>query len=329
MASNSQLTLPRRTFDALPNHVWTLIISYLPRSSLPAVIATCKRFIKLATVPLYTPVVLHSEYSVLIKALETLCRQPSFARVVRVLVLRWTPSERPTDHTVFAKLLAYALKQTPSLEQLSVPQIPSIYHWMLAGVQLPKLTHLELSAYLAVNAQHFLESHRTSIQHLHLASEWAGTPAVVTKYHAHFSAETLARAKKLARLVVGVLPLAPSLVRAHAKTLTALALEDADESWHAAVDRAPLFRVCFEALAERAQLVHIALRHPHGLGSVARGIAGCCTLESVATVTLYVCPWAACRCSAARLVQKVCLPPSISVRRLNVRVGRRACEEHL
>ncbi|KZV85760.1 hypothetical protein EXIGLDRAFT_725506 [Exidia glandulosa HHB12029] len=289
----------------LSNELWTRILAEQPRSSLAAFSRISKGFFRICTRLLYSVVILY-DYSTAPKLLEALCRQPAFTRHVRILALRWPPQDAGTDFNKWAQMVKHALsqKRAPNVERLSLPDMPSTCHWMLAGVRLPKLTHLELGAYLASNAKDFLGQNCATITHLHLTPE--PPKGSETKYHSKFDATGFPRMAKLERLAISVLPFAPDLVRLHAKTLKALVLEDSDETWHWNIDRARLYRQCFDALAGEGRLLHIALRHPDGLGSIARGVVPCPWLESVATVTVYLCPWAECSktCQAARPIPK-------------------------
>ncbi|EJD39286.1 hypothetical protein AURDEDRAFT_116213 [Auricularia subglabra TFB-10046 SS5] len=242
----------------------------------------------------------------IIKMLETLCRQAGFASYTRLLALTWRDTE--VNLTLFAERLKQALQNTPDLRQLCVPQLPAIYHWSFHEHRCRGLTHLELSAYLTLNPRGvaLIDANRTTLQSLRLHPEWPGASEDSTAYHAQYTKlqMDLPRMKKLTHLGIGCLPMAAEIIRTNAKTVTSLLLEDADERWHRDLDRRAIYQDCFEILWANQRVTHIAFRHPHGLGPLARGMDGRPTVESVASVTFHMCPWSDCDCKTIRVTAK-------------------------
>jgi len=297
----------------LPAELITHALSFITRNQLPTALRVSKTWFTAGAPLLYSELKLISlPFSVTKSALTSVTARDEYSAGVRTVAVHLSDrdEERPAGASAFQALsliLNKVLMTTKRLEKLSLPHLPSIYHWLFADVHLPRLSFFEVSAYILINAQAFIGRHTKTIKHLQVTSEWSRTEKAVLAWHQHFDASTVPRLKNLRTLAVDI-HFAPALVREHAATLRHLAIDDYAEVWHRKDNASALFKETFAALAKTEKLQHFALRLRSTVSVVylSKLLEWCDSLPLVVTLTLWFCPWADCQCVLPRIFDEVC-----------------------
>ncbi|KAH7090100.1 hypothetical protein BKA62DRAFT_626651 [Auriculariales sp. MPI-PUGE-AT-0066] len=228
---------------------------------------------------------------------------------MQTLVVRGSKYKQERQTTAelrpFAQLLAKVLSMAFNLEQLSIAHLPSVYHWVFANADLPKLQSIDLSVYLAINAKTFFQLHYKDIERLRLAPEPAFSGKLATKYHQYFDAENLPRFRKLEQLAVG-LHFAPGFLASNSRRVRHLVLEDNGEPWHCQDDLAKLLSETFDLVATTQKLVSLSFKMHNDttIQHLATLLENCVNLPLVMTLTLHACPWSDCNCGTRRVLSQ-------------------------